>query len=70
MQTLARTTLLAAMALAPMSAPAVARAKADYARQCQIEVKPKGYYSYDSRAASSAVPPSAGRTTGMPALLS
>ena len=62
MHTLARTTLLAAMALAPMSAPAVARAKADYARQCQIEVKPKGYYSYDSSAGIPVVRPAEGGT--------
>lgn len=60
MNTLARTTLLAAMALAPMSAPAVARAKADYATQCMVEVKPKGYYTYTDAKVPVVVPAEGG----------
>ena len=68
MQTLARTTLLAAMALAPMSAPAVARAKADYATKCMFEMKPKGYYTYEAAKVPVVVPAEGGTAAEAAAL--
>ena len=68
MNTLARTTLLAVLALAPMSAPAVARAKADYATQCMFEMKPKGYYTYTDAKLPVVVPAEGGTAAEAAAL--
>lgn len=46
MQTLGITTVLSALVLLPLAAPALARSATDYALQCQVELKPKGYYTY------------------------
>ena len=68
MNALARTTLLAVLALAPMSAPAVARAKADYATQCMFEMKPKGYYTYADAKVPLVVPAEGGTAAEAAAL--
>ena len=68
MNRLARTTLLAVSALAPMSAPAVARAKADYATRCMFEMSPKGYYTYEAAKVPVVVPAEGGTAAEAAAL--
>lgn len=68
MNALARTTVLAVLALAPMSAPAVARAKVDYATQCMFEMKPKGYYTYTDAKVPAVVPAEGGTAAEAAAL--
>lgn len=53
-------TVFAVLALIPFVGPAAA--KADYAAQCQSEIRPKGYYTYESGAAVPVVKPAHGGT--------
>jgi hypothetical protein len=53
---------VAVAAMLPAAGPAAARAKADYAQQCQIELKPRGYYTYDARRGVPVVVPDQGGT--------
>ncbi len=54
--------VVAAAAMLPAAGPAVARAKADYAQQCQVELKPKGYYTYAAGRKVPVVTPDQGGT--------
>lgn len=53
-------TVLAVLVLTPFAGPAAA--KTDYAAQCQSEIRPKGYYTYESSAAVPVVKPAQGGT--------
>lgn len=53
-------TVLAVLVLAPFAGPAAART--DYAAQCQSEIRPKGYYTYEGSAAVPVVKPAPGGT--------
>lgn len=60
MRQLHGTMFLAALVLTPFAGPAAA--KTDYAALCQSEIRPKGYYTYESRAAVPVVTPAPGGT--------
>lgn len=60
MRQLTGSMVLATLVLGPFAGPAVA--KTDYAALCQREIRPKGYYTYESRAAVPVVKPAEGGT--------
>lgn len=62
MRGVAASACLAAAMWLPLALPATARAKPDYAQQCQNEIRPKGYYRYDGSASLPVVTPDLGGT--------
>jgi hypothetical protein len=55
-------TIVVAVLMLPVAGPAFAQAKGDYVLQCQREIRPKGYYTYDAGQRVPVVVPDQGGT--------
>ena len=55
-------TIVVAVLMLPFAGPAFAQAKGDYVLQCQREIRPKGYYTYDAGQRLPVVVPEQGGT--------